>query len=804
MCNDSISRQVALEKEMSALGVSRYLKIKESGVETSLPPGQRLLRESVLPLVDAINAWIKDVRGGHARRYASIANKIEAVGIEECAYITQKRLIDALVVRQRATAFSVHLGSDLELEIEFRELRNDAPKLFNHMQRTISKVTSERHRVTCMNMAKRLAGVGNAGWSKDEKLKLGCKLLELSMQATGLTEIDTRKLGVNKTTHYIVGTSKVREWLMKQHGTCQLLAPFNLPLVCQPKEWVSPFEGGYYTLPLPLFMGVNRGYLEGLENEYMPTVYKSINVLQRTAWRINTRILNTLKAIWDTGGDRAGVPLRDGEPIPTKPVDIDTNTEARKAWRKQAAAAHEWNSRNLSKVLATVQKLWIADKYRDEAAIYFAWSLDWRGRAYAIGTSLTPQADDSGRALLEFSEGKPLGPSGAAWLAVHLANSWGNDKVSFEERIQWVEDNHAMIVSCAFDPLTHKEWMDADAPFAFLAACFEWLGYTMEGDDYVSHLPVQVDGSCNGLQNYSAMLLDEVGGMATNLVPSDKPQDIYGLVAAEANRIIERDFCAKHTAVAYVFRGKITRKLTKRNTMTMPYSVTSYGMTEQLLEEFRKMESSGEPFDFQGEDMFGCASYLAKVNYEAIGTVVVAARRAMDWLKEVAKTVAKTGEPITWTSPVGLRVRQEYKEHTGERVRVTLGGKLVNFFINRDSARLNSRKQTSGIAPNFIHSCDAAHMMRTVATARNAGISNLSFIHDSFGTHAANMSELSQILRETFVTQYSGDVLGEFHRQVSEQLVQAGRSDLLRELPPIPHKGTLNLNAVLGSRYFFA
>ena len=36
-----------------------------------------------------------------------------------------------------------------------------------------------------------------------------------------------------------------------------------------------------------------------------------------------------------------------------------------------------------------------------------------------------------------------------------------------------------------------------------------------------------MDGSCNGLQNFSAMLRDEVGGKAVNLIPSDKPQDVY-------------------------------------------------------------------------------------------------------------------------------------------------------------------------------------------------------------------------------------------------------------------------------------
>lgn len=44
---------------------------------------------------------------------------------------------------------------------------------------------------------------------------------------------------------------------------------------------------------------------------------------------------------------------------------------------------------------------------------------------------------------------------------------------------------------------------------------------------YMSHLPVHMDGSCNGLQHYAALGRDEAGGKAVNLLPSDKPQDVY-------------------------------------------------------------------------------------------------------------------------------------------------------------------------------------------------------------------------------------------------------------------------------------
>ena len=41
---------------------------------------------------------------------------------------------------------------------------------------------------------------------------------------------------------------------------------------------------------------------------------------------------------------------------------------------------------------------------------------------------------------------------------------------------------------------------------------------------YLSSTAVAMDGSCNGLQHYAALALDDPGGAAVNLTPSERPQ----------------------------------------------------------------------------------------------------------------------------------------------------------------------------------------------------------------------------------------------------------------------------------------
>lgn len=53
-------------------------------------------------------------------------------------------------------------------------------------------------------------------------------------------------------------------------------------------------------------------------------------------------------------------------------------------------------------------------------------------------------------------------------------------------------------------------------------ACIVFIAGAHE--KYVCHLPVHMDGSCNGLQHYAALGRDTEGAKAVNLAPADAPQ----------------------------------------------------------------------------------------------------------------------------------------------------------------------------------------------------------------------------------------------------------------------------------------
>jgi DNA-directed RNA polymerase len=335
----------------------------------------------------------------------------------------------------------------------------------------------------------------------------------------------------------------------------------------------------------------------------------------------------------------------------------------------------------------------------------------------------------------------------------------------------------------------------------------EWVGFKVNGEAHVSHLPVAMDGSCSGLQHFSALLRDPVGGAAVNLVPAERPADIYTTVAKRAQAL--SDASASEYATAWA--GKFCRSVAKQPTMTLCYSATKRGMHKQIEAalgkldvEQRKATGNKDARYLPGDvENYHAAKFAAETVWDALGETVVAARAAMDWLQTAAKVLSKANLPVRWTTPMGLPVMQAYREEVGEVVKVYVDGVRTELTLSVETNEIASRRQASGIAPNFVHSLDSSHLMRTAVLGRLNGIESLAVIHDSFGTHACDTDVLHAVIREAFVEQYTPDVLAGFRDEVVAQLEKA-QPELVAEIPALPGFGTLDLQAVKDSDFLFA
>jgi DNA-directed RNA polymerase len=808
--------QKSLEEEMKDVTVHSYYKnlekAKSSKSESSTLYGITLMKHSVEAVVDGIKEFLEDAfKGGKGRSHLT-APMLNSLDPHKAAFLTLKMVIDGVSNRSSLTKVAMTIGGALEDEFKFSIFEEKEKAWFRVIRNEVTKRTSNRHfrRYAIIHTMNKKALVEYEPWSKTDKLSLGCKLIDLLVSKTGIIEVKTQVYGRKHRQTYVSATEKTLDWIEKVNRNGELLSPFFLPTVVPPKDWTEPTGGGYHyhTLrPLPLIKTYNRKYVEEMRSHDMPLEYEAVNALQRTKWAVNKRLLDVMNQAWESGQPWKGVPQRNDNVIPPSPfpnMDKDEMTDDQRqrfvAWKHMASRVHQQNARIKSKRIQFARTLQLAQRFSQYDQFYFPYQMDFRGRKYAVVPFLSPQGTSYAKALLHFAEGKPIeNEEQAGWLAIHGANSFGNDKVSFTDRQLFVYSNTDRIVACADDPMQNRWWLEADDPWMFLAFCFEWAGYTREGFGFMSSLPIGMDGSNNGLQHFSAQLLDEVGGAATNLIPFEKPQDIYQVVA---NRVIEH---VKHDAEGSGENAEmarqwlafgISRKTCKRPVMVVPYGGQRFSCRAYIEEYIIERMEDGHESPW-GEDLFKPSQYLTGYVWEAISEVVVSARKAMDWIQDVAARVSKLNLPLIWTSPSGFVVQQQYPSVEERRIKTYIDNTLIMPTLNElDLEKLDKRRAVQGSSPNFVHSMDAAAMTITITKAIKEGINDFAMIHDSYGTHAADTPVLARLIRVAFVEMYTENDVLEQYRQNALEVVD--------DVPEVPSKGKLDLNQVLDSQFFFA
>ncbi|RJT24362.1 hypothetical protein D5I55_02310 [Chakrabartia godavariana] len=431
-----IRRQIDIEDEAKALGARRYRAgllpwrdaVGEQDEEANLPPGQQLLRTATLPFAEAIREFIAETNSGKAGRRHSAADLLLLTDPVEAAYLTCRVVLNESVAGAMMQTVATRVADAVIENLEYYAFKEQNKVGYKGFLKAQAAKGYSRQRKAAVK--KLFTGEGVAiNISLSERINIGLKLIEMLIESTGLFVRDT--VARPKGHAYSLRPSEtLQHWLDEQHARCEILAPIHMPMIVRPRRWRSPSYGGYLTPRAGnvLVKQRNKAYQQELRNVDMPKVYDSVNHIQETPWRINSRLLAVLEQVWDTGGCLGGLPARENLPVPAKPSDIETNEEAKLQWKKEAASVHAKNAELVSSRVAVHKGLWTARKFLDEREIFYPHEMDFRGRVYPIALfGPSPQGCDWQKALLEFAHGVALGEEGRRWLMIHIANLFGVD-----------------------------------------------------------------------------------------------------------------------------------------------------------------------------------------------------------------------------------------------------------------------------------------------------------------------------------------------------------------------------------------
>ena len=660
------------------------------------------------------------------------------------------------------------IGQAIENELQMRHYENKAPGLLQTLKQNYwhRSIGTNQKIVVIQTLMNRYNVEPWTNWSRTNRIKLGAWLLDCIMTTSNWFYKDLQREG-RKTINYIRPTPEFIEIKEQVIKDSELFAPLAWPMLIEPNDWSPERQGGY--ILNEVMRGhdmVRRGDPSRIQGE---NPYKFLNKIQKVGFKIN--LFNFNVAEWlETKGRSVGkfIPVID-LPLPSKPVDIAENKDSRKDYRRRAAEVMNINANAFRRSCRTRMTMDAARRFRWKSRWFIPWSFDYRGRAYPIPAFLTPQDTDFGKSLIRFADEAPMTPEAEDWLAFQVATTFGLDKATMGERLMWTKDNITLISRIAQDPYRNvSDWEGAEEPWQFLAACDEYYNCVITSTRQTTGLYVACDATCSGLQILAGLARDKSTAQLVNVLPSERPQDAYRVVAVHA-----RAECPDS------IRKVMDRKVVKRTVMTIPYNAKPYSNRSYIRDALKE-----KGIEISKEEL--TQTVIAVRN--AMKIVVPGALAVMNWIeKEVSNALKRGVEELTWKTPSGFIVTQKIMKKKMERLTLQLLGECKLTVATDDTDQVDKNRHKAATAPNLIHSLDASLLHLAVDRFDKP----IALIHDSVLCRATDMSLLSALVRETYMKLFAKhDYLTDFAQQIGAE------TD-----PPII--GNLEPETVIDSTYFF-
>jgi len=784
-----IDKQEALEEEQITLGKKKVrdqeLKASQRAYSSSALSNTGSIQQ-LIPLVEAKIEEIKDKRikeGKNGRAFAEIKEYLSDLEPLACAGISCKIIFDRVFsTKDPDDSVLVNIydavGTALMRECQFRYYKRKAPGLFHVLKKNYwHRACGTQQKAVNIQTLMNRYDVRWKPWQRAVRVKLGNVMVDAVMSESGWFEAYTFRDG-GKTPIHLVPTAAFADIKDKVMASLEFFSAEAYPMLIPPCDWTPDTTGGYlFDEVMRAHDMVRRGDPTRIQGE---KAYEFLNKIQKVAHRLNPFIVGVAETLYKMGR-RVGkepkfIPTCSTEELPPKPFDIDTNAEARQAYKRAAAEVHNRNNELVKKSCRTRMTMAAVEKFKDVDRFYIPWSFDYRGRVYPIPAFLTPQDTDFGKSLLTYADSSYMTPAAEKWLAFQVATTFGLDKKPIQERIEWVHDNHDVISRIAEDPIgCLPEWEAADEPWQFLAACDEYYHCCIKHDRDSTRLPVATDATCSGLQILAGLCRDAGTASLVNVLPGDRPQDAYRAVAE-----------ASHPNIPERWREHVDRGVAKRLVMTIPYNAkfkSNWNYVNSALND--PIDRGGKALNVPKDDVTTITHALRGAAFDTFPGPM----RVMKWIeKEVGLALKRGLSKLVWTTPSGFTVTQKINKKETTRLELQLLGQVKKITVaTADGPDVNISKHKAATAPNLIHSLDGSLLLLSALRFNYP----ISLIHDSVLCRATDMDTLSTIVRETYMHLFAEhDYLKDFAAQIGAET----------EPPMI---GTLEPESVIESTYFF-
>ena len=730
--------------------------------------------DALLPLVvNRIKETNNRIHEGHTGvSFREIKKYLSDIEPLAAAAITCKITIDKVFSYKdesnQITNICDSIGKGVENECQMRHYERHAPGLLETLKKNYwhKSIGTDQKIVVIQTLMNRYEVQQWKSWGRGNRVKLGGWLLSCVIETSKWFDKQIIYKGRKKNS-YVIPTPEFIAIKDQVMYNAELFSPLAWPMLIEPNDWTPEKPGGY------LLNEVIRGH-DMVRRSESPCIqgekpYAFLNKIQKVAYTLNPFIVEVAEILQQNGRSVGKFQPICHHDLPPKPVDIADNEIARKKYCRDTAQVMNRQAQEFKKSCRTRMQMDTVERFKNKERWFLPWSYDYRGRIYPIPAFLTPQDTDFGKSLIRFADESFMDDEAERWLRFQVATTYGLDKETLNDRLGWTYSNEDLIERIATHPLDNlPEWEEAEEPWQFLAACEEMYHCVIKRDRISTGLPVAIDATCSGLQILAGLAKDKSTAKLVNVLPSDKPQDAYKVVAETSKPNIPEKI-----------RPYWDRKCTKRTVMTIPYNAKPFSNRSYIKEALKDKE-----VEIEKEDL----TQTVKAVRDAMNVIVPGPMRVMKWIEdEVSNAIKRGAKELEWVTPSGFIVSQQIFKKEFERITLQVLGQCKMKVATGDSAEVDKARHKAATAPNLIHSLDASLLCLSALDFNHP----IALIHDSVLCRATDMTELSRIVREKYMHLFAEhDYLTDFANQIGAETE-----------PPII--GDLKPESVIESTYFF-
>lgn len=249
----TVDDQIALELEMVQEGINRYNRMQRELVDKNCESRTKYGRTLVAQLLNKVADGIREIQDTPTNGRDITRKKLATANADEVAYLSLITVVDYLGSKMPLTAVAKRVGQYVQDQLLIQAWV-DVDE--NHAKRRVTELAEKTLTGRCrssdslryyVRTTEDFVDYEEHLWSNKEMIHVGVRLIDNIIRTTGMISLQLVPISKGRVQNFIVATDNTLDWVKRFNEFHSGAKPRFSPCIIEPRDWISPFDGGYYS-----------------------------------------------------------------------------------------------------------------------------------------------------------------------------------------------------------------------------------------------------------------------------------------------------------------------------------------------------------------------------------------------------------------------------------------------------------------------------------------------------------------------------------------------------------------------------